>query len=313
MRKRSSLSQCRPGLSRLLPAGPPTATRSSYADVRFLNQESIIGHGRRRKQAHDEYHDWITIRRGRCGSCGKTFTSLPVFSLPYTHYSLPTILAWERRRSSLVSGGEKALVGEDVERLKRLCPLHKEGQPSFYVNARKDVFYCHGCGQGGDLIRFVQLSRGLSFRQSLAHFDPEIAPEADSSAVLELAATFYQQQLDHGPEAMCYLHKAPSPDQWNAALRDVDDALQEGGPPAEPWAGRCGIRSLISYTRDIPIWHGSLSTSRTGSAKRNPSGSRELLFDTQVENPLARPHAHTRQHAARVCERQTVTTLKSDP
>jgi DNA primase len=42
--------------------------------------------------------------------------------------------------------------------------LHEETRPSFYVNTRKDVFYCHGCGQGGDLIRFVQLSRRLSFR-----------------------------------------------------------------------------------------------------------------------------------------------------
>lgn len=88
-----------------------------------------------------------------------------------------------------------------------LCPLHKENQPSFYVNTRKNVFYCHGCGQGGDLIRFVQLSRGLSFRQSMAQFDLEIAPEADSSAVLELAATFYQHQLDRCREAMCYLHR----------------------------------------------------------------------------------------------------------
>src|SRR5258708_2837243 len=30
-------------------------------------RESIIGHGRRRKQAHDEDHDWIQIRRGLCG------------------------------------------------------------------------------------------------------------------------------------------------------------------------------------------------------------------------------------------------------
>lgn len=51
-------------------------------------QDSIIGHGRRRKQAHDEDHDWIEIRRGLCNRCGKTFTFLPIFSLPYCHYSL---------------------------------------------------------------------------------------------------------------------------------------------------------------------------------------------------------------------------------
>ena len=50
--------------------------------------DSIAGHGRRRKQAHDEHHDWILIRRGQCRSCGKTFTFLPPLSLPYTHYSL---------------------------------------------------------------------------------------------------------------------------------------------------------------------------------------------------------------------------------
>jgi hypothetical protein len=31
---------------------------------------------------------WIGIRRGRCVRCGRIFTFLPVFSLPYTHYSL---------------------------------------------------------------------------------------------------------------------------------------------------------------------------------------------------------------------------------
>jgi len=51
-------------------------------------RDSIIGHGRRRKQAHDESHDWISIRRGICKLCETTFTFLPWFSLPYTHYSL---------------------------------------------------------------------------------------------------------------------------------------------------------------------------------------------------------------------------------
>jgi Domain of unknown function (DUF6431) len=51
-------------------------------------RDSIIGHGRRQKQAHDESHDWIQIRRGICHPCGLTFTFLPLFSRPYTHYSL---------------------------------------------------------------------------------------------------------------------------------------------------------------------------------------------------------------------------------
>jgi DNA primase len=53
-----------------------------------------------------------------------------------------------------------------------LCPLHQETHPSFYVNARKNVFYCHGCGRGGDLIRFVELSLHLSFQQSIRRPSP---------------------------------------------------------------------------------------------------------------------------------------------
>ena len=53
----------------------------------ICSRDSIIGHGRRRKQAHDEHHDWIGIRRGLCSRCGKSFTFLPSFSPPYGHYS----------------------------------------------------------------------------------------------------------------------------------------------------------------------------------------------------------------------------------
>ena len=88
-----------------------------------------------------------------------------------------------------------------------LCPLHEESRPSFYVNTRKDVFYCHGCGRGGDLIRFLQLSRRLPLKESLACRDAQIRPEPDSSAVLEQAAAFYRQQLDRYPEARDYLHR----------------------------------------------------------------------------------------------------------
>jgi DNA primase catalytic core len=85
------------------------------------------------------------------------------------------------------------------------CPLHPETRPSFYVNARKNLFYCHGCGQGGDLIRFVELSRHLSFRQSLTYLEQQSVPPTDPAAVLEQAAIFYQQQLVHFAEAWRYL------------------------------------------------------------------------------------------------------------
>jgi DNA primase len=88
-----------------------------------------------------------------------------------------------------------------------LCPLHQETRPSFYVNARKNLFYCHGCGQGGDLLRFVQLSRHLSFRQSLACLQQQSASPTDPADVLEQTAAFYQQQLDRYPEARRYLEQ----------------------------------------------------------------------------------------------------------
>jgi hypothetical protein len=54
----------------------------------LCGNQTIIGHGQRRKQAHDQVHDVIGIRRGRCLPCRKTFTILPTWSLPYSHYSL---------------------------------------------------------------------------------------------------------------------------------------------------------------------------------------------------------------------------------
>ncbi|MGH9606773.1 MAG: CHC2 zinc finger domain-containing protein [Terracidiphilus sp.] len=108
-----------------------------------------------------------------------------------------------------------------------LCPLHEETRPSFYVNTRKNVFYCHGCGQGGDLIRFLQLSRGLSFRQSLACLEPAEPLAADSVAALEQAAAFYQQQLDSHPEALGYLDRRGLHDP--VLIRELSIGYAPGG------------------------------------------------------------------------------------
>ena len=87
-----------------------------------------------------------------------------------------------------------------------LCPLHQETRPSFYVNPQKNLFYCHGCGRGGDLIRFVQLFLDLPFRQSVSHLEQELMP-APASELLAQTVAFYQLQLHRHPEGIHYLER----------------------------------------------------------------------------------------------------------
>jgi DNA primase len=94
----------------------------------------------------------------------------------------------------------------DRQEFVGLCPLHRESRPSFYVNARKNLFYCHGCQRGGDLIRFVELSRQLSFRESLAYLRQHIGWTVEAE-LLEKTTTFYQVQLHRHPEAAEYLQQ----------------------------------------------------------------------------------------------------------
>jgi DNA primase len=43
------------------------------------------------------------------------------------------------------------------------CPFHEEKTPSFSVNPVDKLYYCFGCGKGGDVISFVRETEGLDF------------------------------------------------------------------------------------------------------------------------------------------------------
>ncbi|MGH3663604.1 MAG: DNA primase [Micromonosporaceae bacterium] len=51
--------------------------------------------------------------------------------------------------------------------LKGLCPFHDEKTPSFNVSTARNVYYCHGCGVGGDAISFLMQVDHLSFAEAI--------------------------------------------------------------------------------------------------------------------------------------------------
>src|SRR4029078_4064882 len=67
---------------------------------------------------------------------------------------------------------------------KGLCPFHGEKTPSFQVNGERGVFYCFGCGVGGDVIKFVELFDKVTFpeavRQLAGRFGLPIPELADA-------------------------------------------------------------------------------------------------------------------------------------
>lgn len=62
------------------------------------------------------------------------------------------------------------IIGQDIALTRRgknyfgLCPFHMEQTPSLSVSPEKNLYYCFGCGRGGDAISYLMRARGLSFR-----------------------------------------------------------------------------------------------------------------------------------------------------
>ena len=48
-----------------------------------------------------------------------------------------------------------------------LCPFHNEKSPSFSVSSTKQIYYCFGCGAGGNVITFIMEYENYSFSEAL--------------------------------------------------------------------------------------------------------------------------------------------------
>ncbi|HEY5528602.1 MAG TPA: DNA primase, partial [Thermoleophilia bacterium] len=130
-----------------------------------------------------------------------------------------------------------------------LCPFHKEKTPSFTVSSDKGLYYCFGCGEGGDVVRFVERMENLSFSEAVEQLGErfgvtlefEEGGKVDSGRrdrdarlllALEKAATFYQRFLwetESGGPAREYL-------EARGLRREVCDTFRVGLAPDE-WRG----------------------------------------------------------------------------
>jgi len=91
------------------------------------------------------------------------------------------------------------------------CPFHEERTASFSVNPAEKLYYCFGCGEGGDLLGFVQKKDNLDFAAAVetladrygVSLEYEEAGPGDADRkrrdrlrkLLEQACTYYERVL----------------------------------------------------------------------------------------------------------------------
>lgn len=121
------------------------------------------------------------------------------------------------------------IVSEYVSLKKRgknfvgLCPFHSEKTPSFSVQQNKQMYYCFGCGEGGNVITFLMKHRNLSFVEAvkqLAERANIVIPDKDNvvdyekinlkEKLLQInreSAKFFYLNLQKTSEAVDYFNK----------------------------------------------------------------------------------------------------------
>jgi len=102
------------------------------------------------------------------------------------------------------------------------CPFHEETEGSFTVYADTQKWYCFGCGEGGDVLDFIQRADGVGLPEAIRRLEaspassastvippqasaaPSLTPIRDAS-LLTAAMRCYQRQLELCDEAQAYL------------------------------------------------------------------------------------------------------------
>jgi len=161
-------------------------------------------------------------------------------------------------------------------RLTGLCPLHKEKTPSFSVDPDQGLFYCFGCGRGGDAIKLHMLLSGDDFPAAIEVLAQRYGiplpranratggrgrDEHDIEGVLKAAAEYFTEQLRRSATTRRYLEEREipqslierfglgfAPDGWQNLLESLGRRFSVEDLTAAGLAGR-SERSGKPYDR----------------------------------------------------------------
>jgi DNA primase len=123
--------------------------------------------------------------------------------------------------------GEHTTLKKAGNSWKGLCPFHREKTPSFTVNRDRGLFYCFGCGAGGDLFGFVRQIERVEFR--------EAAEILAGKYGIEIPKRTRRDGADRSEklrEAVANAHKAYTDALWKAPNRALS-YLESRGVPEE--------------------------------------------------------------------------------
>lgn len=107
-----------------------------------------------------------------------------------------------------------------------LCPFHNEKSPSFSVSQDKQMYYCFGCGAGGNVITFIQQYENAGFQEAvkmLAERAGVKLPEAEYSEEVKRRESHRAKLLAVNKEAAKYFYyqlRAPQGKQGLAYLKN---------------------------------------------------------------------------------------------
>ncbi|MCW2904300.1 MAG: primase [Streptosporangiaceae bacterium] len=104
-------------------------------------------------------------------------------------------LVRERSPIDAVVGDYLQLRNAGGGNLKGLCPFHDEKSPSFNVTPAKNLWYCFGCGEGGDAVSFLQKMEHLSFAEAIERL------AAKAGVQLQYEEGGYTPRRDQGQRA----------------------------------------------------------------------------------------------------------------